>query len=207
MLTFVVQAYIQKLGTCLLEVDECQNEEAEGALTKLSVEAASLVCCLSHFNGDTVKALHGLRLDNGEAVQQQPGDAFYVQLVVRIGKLCLCSYMTKTFLAVMFTYAFMCVLTCCMYDTTRHVSVGQCRCALQLSYHLVDCRLYGGVMPSKLVIVSSKMLAMFGTVKCNMTLRFARKICLGPSARLIYMLSFSILAVYDGVQQSCQKAW
>ena len=123
MLTCVVQAYIQKLGTCLLEVDECQNEEAEGALTKLSVEAASLVCCLSHFNGDTVKALHGLRLDNGEPVQQQPGDAFYVQLVVRIGKLCLCSFMTKTFLAVLFTYAFMCVLSCCMYDTTRHVSV------------------------------------------------------------------------------------
>lgn len=62
-------------------------------------------------------------------------------------------------------------------------------------------------MPSKLVIVRSKMSAMFGTVKCNLTLRFAWQICLGPSARLIYMLSFSILAVYNGVQQSCQKAW
>ena len=156
MLAFVVQAYIQKLGTCLLEVDECQNEEAEGALTKLSVEAASLVCCLSHFNGDTVKALHGLRLDNGEAVQQQPGDAFYVQLVVRIGKPCVESY-TKTLLTVVLTCAYMCVLTCGTYDTTRHVGVGQCHCALLLYYYLLYCRLYGGVMPSKLVIVSSKM--------------------------------------------------
>ncbi|DBB15330.1 TPA: hypothetical protein ACH3X3_003578 [Trebouxia sp. C0006] len=75
------RAYIQKLGTCLLEVEEHQTAEAEQALTKLSMEAAALVCCLVHFNADTVKALYGLRLDNGQPVPHQPGDAFYSQLV------------------------------------------------------------------------------------------------------------------------------
>ncbi len=77
-----LQAYIQKLGTCLLEVEEHQTVEAEQALTKLSMEAAALACCLVHFNTDTVKALYGLRLDNGQPVPHQPGDAFYGQLVV-----------------------------------------------------------------------------------------------------------------------------
>lgn len=63
-------------------MDEYQNEEAEQALTKLSVEAASLVCCLNHFNVDTVKILYALRLDTGQPVENQPGDAFYSQLVV-----------------------------------------------------------------------------------------------------------------------------
>ncbi|DBB02790.1 TPA: hypothetical protein ACH3X1_013622 [Trebouxia sp. C0004] len=75
------RAYIQKLGTCLLEVEEHQTVEAEQALTKLSMEAAALVCCLVHFNADTVKALYGLRLDNSQPVPHQPGDAFYSQLV------------------------------------------------------------------------------------------------------------------------------
>ncbi|DBA98829.1 hypothetical protein WJX77_006737 [Trebouxia sp. C0004] len=75
------RAYIQKLGTCLLEVEEHQTVEAEQALTKLSLEAAAVVCCLVHFNADTVRALYGLRLDNGQPVPYPPGDAFYSQLV------------------------------------------------------------------------------------------------------------------------------
>ena len=78
-----MQAYIQKLGTCLLAVEEHHTEEADQALTKLSKEAAALVCCMCHFNSDTVKVLYGLRLDDGQPVQHQPGDAFYCQLVVR----------------------------------------------------------------------------------------------------------------------------
>lgn len=78
-----MQAYIQKLGTCLLAVEEHHTEEAEQALTKLSKEAAALVCCMCHFNADTVKVLYGLRLDDGQPVPHQPGDAFYCQLVVR----------------------------------------------------------------------------------------------------------------------------
>ena len=91
-----LQAYIQKLGTCLLEVEEHQTAEAEQALTKLSMEAAALVCCLVHFNADTVKALYGLRLDNGQPVPHQPGDAFYSQLVVSSYGSCLFHVRSKS---------------------------------------------------------------------------------------------------------------
>ena len=80
-----MQAYIQKLGTCLLAVDENEeSEEADEALTKLSIEAASVVCCLNHFNVSTIKKLYQLRLDIGQPVDNQPGDAFYGQLVVSL---------------------------------------------------------------------------------------------------------------------------
>ena len=77
-----MQAYTQKLRLCLEAVEESQDDETEQALAKLTMEAASVICCLTHFNTDTVKALYGLRLDNGQPVQSQPGDAFYTQLAV-----------------------------------------------------------------------------------------------------------------------------
>ena len=97
-----MQAYTQKLGVCLEEVEASQDEEeqeAESALAKLTMEAASVICCLTHFNPDTVKALYELRLDNGQPVQHQPGDAFYSQLAVSALLVYLpCSHVAFSFL-------------------------------------------------------------------------------------------------------------
>ena len=59
-----------------------QDAAAEQALTKLTIEASSVICCLTHFNCETVKALHRLTLDTGQPIKHQPGDAFYSDLVV-----------------------------------------------------------------------------------------------------------------------------
>ena len=67
---------------CLEEGREGQDAAAEQALTKLTIEASSVVCCLTHFNSETVKALHQLKLDTGQPIKHQPGDAFYSDLVV-----------------------------------------------------------------------------------------------------------------------------
>ena len=74
---------MQKLRVCLEEVDEGQDAAAEQALAKLVIEASSVICWLTHFNTETVKALHGLMLDTGQPVEHPPGDAFYSNLVVR----------------------------------------------------------------------------------------------------------------------------
>lgn len=77
-----LQAYVQKMRVCLEEVDGGQDDAADQALAKLVIEASSVICCLTHFNTETVKALHGLMLDTGQPVQHPPGDAFYSNLVV-----------------------------------------------------------------------------------------------------------------------------
>ena len=59
-----------------------QDAAAEQALTKLTIEASSVICCLSHFNSETVKALRFLTLDTGQPIKHPPGDAFYTALVV-----------------------------------------------------------------------------------------------------------------------------
>ncbi|KAL3136011.1 hypothetical protein ABBQ32_007048 [Trebouxia sp. C0010 RCD-2024] len=74
-------AYVQKMRVCLEEVDGGQDDAADQALAKLVIEASSVICCLTHFNTETVKALHGLMLDTGQPVQHPPGDAFYSNLV------------------------------------------------------------------------------------------------------------------------------
>ena len=80
---YALQAYIHKLRVCLEEEGQPEQDAAsEQALTKLTIEASSVVCCLTHFNTETVRALHGLMLDTGQPVQHQPGDAFYSHLVV-----------------------------------------------------------------------------------------------------------------------------
>ena len=77
-----MQAYVQKMRVCLEEVDEGHDAAAEQALAKLVIEASSVICCLTHFNTETLKALHGLMLDTGQPVEHSPGDAFYSNLVV-----------------------------------------------------------------------------------------------------------------------------
>lgn len=70
------------MRVCLEDVDGNQDAAAEPALAKLTIEASSVICCLKHFNTETLKALHGLMLDTGQPVQHPPGDAFYTKLVV-----------------------------------------------------------------------------------------------------------------------------
>lgn len=67
---------------CLEEVQQEQHAAAEQALIKLTIEASSVICCLTHFNSETVKALHQLTLDTGQPIKRQLGDAFYSDLVV-----------------------------------------------------------------------------------------------------------------------------
>lgn len=77
-----MQAYMQKLGSVLLDCNAA-DAEAPKLLSSVLLEAASLYVCLEVYNTETLKQVLSSRMDTGKASgDEQLDDGFYTQLLV-----------------------------------------------------------------------------------------------------------------------------
>ena len=80
----MLQRYANKLGTCLLEISDNDDNPANSQLTKWVCEATSLMVCMAQGN-PKLALKHGLADFTSTQPKPQPAhrqDVFYVDLLV-----------------------------------------------------------------------------------------------------------------------------
>lgn len=76
--------YAQKLGACLLELDEHENGAALHRLQTWMVELTTLGACITYSNPDLLKTISSFSLDSAytQTPVQQLCDSFYATILV-----------------------------------------------------------------------------------------------------------------------------
>lgn len=76
---------MQKLANILLDCNNLGRTVASEHLVSTLMEAASLYCCVTVYNVETLSQVLASRMDTGQPVEaNELGDAFYTQFLVRL---------------------------------------------------------------------------------------------------------------------------